>query len=135
MVSSSAWRSRLTTCVAAGSAVSPSASQTWRSTSALTLAWLPTAPEILPTAIRSPARCSRSASRSSSANQPAALKPKVIGSAWTPWLRPTMGVDRCCSASRRTISSRRASSVATTAVASRRVTAVAVSSTSELVRP
>ena len=40
------------------------------------------------------ARASRSTSRCSSASQPAALNPKVIGSAWMPWLRPTIGVSR-----------------------------------------
>ncbi len=135
MLSSSACRSRLTTWVAAGSGARPSASQTKRSTSALTLACVPTAPEILPTAIARRARASRSWSRVSSAYQPAALNPKVIGSAWIPWLRPTMAVDRCWIASRRTTSARRLSSPSTNCVASRRVTAVAVSSTSELVNP
>ena len=51
----------------------------------------------------------------SSAYQPAALKPNVIGSAWMPWLRPTIGVSRCWSARRWTTSSSRASSPSTTA--------------------
>src|SRR5439155_11445508 len=92
-----------------------------------------TAPEILPTAAPSPAFARRSASRISSAYQPATLKPNVIGSAWMPWLRPTISAERYCNASRRTISISRASSVATTAVPSRSWTAVAVSSRSELV--
>ena len=106
-----------------------------RSTSALTFACVPTAPEIEPTEMVSRARASRSTSRPSSAYQPATLKPNVIGSAWIPWLRPTIGVSRYWSARRCTTSTSRASSPSTTAVASRRTTAVAVSSTSELVRP
>ena len=107
---SSACRSRLTTWVGAGSAARPSSSSTCRSTSAPTLACVPTAPEIEPTLTASRARARRSASRCSSASQPAALKPNVIGSAWMPWQRPTIGVSRCWIARRRTTSISRASS-------------------------
>ena len=88
VVMSSACRSRLTTWVGAGSTESPSSVSTCRSTSALTFAWVPTAPEIEPTLTASRARARRSASRWSSASQPAALKPNVIGSAWMPWRAP-----------------------------------------------
>ena len=51
----------------------------------------PTAPESLPDAASpSSARSSRSRSRSSSNAQPASLAPNVIGSAWTPCVRPTI---------------------------------------------
>ena len=49
---------------------------------------MPTAPESLPTRIPSSARASRTRSRSSSNAQPASLRPNVVGSAWTPCVRP-----------------------------------------------
>ena len=64
------------------------------------------------------------------------LKPKVIGSAWIPWLRPTIGVDRCCTRHpAQHLRQLRAARPPRSAVASRSTTAVAVSSTSELVSP
>ena len=59
---------------------------------------MPTAPEILPTATTSRARRTRSRSRCSSAYHSASLRPNVIGSACTPWVRPIIGVRRCSSA-------------------------------------
>ena len=111
-MSSSACRSRLTTCVGAGS---DGQSERRRARAARprrsTFACVPTAPEIEPTADppRAPAPGARRRA-ASSAYQPAALKPNVIGSAWMPWLRPTIGVSRCWSARRRTTSISRASS-------------------------
>ena len=82
-----------------------------------------------------PRAASLACSRPSSAYQPAAFKPKVIGSAWMPWLRPTIGVCRCSTASLRATSASPATSLSTTAVASRSTAALAVSSRSELVSP
>ena len=53
---------------------------------------LPTAPESLPTRISSAARSKRFESRSTWAYQLANFSPKVMGSAWTPCVRPIMGV-------------------------------------------
>ena len=61
--------------------------------------------------------------------------PKVIGSAWTPWVRPTMTVRRCSSA-RRFRTSRIPSTRCRIRSAERtRRVASAVSTTSELVSP
>ena len=43
------------------------------------------------------ARSARSRSRRSSTYQSASFRPKVIGSAWTRWVRPIIGVGRCSS--------------------------------------
>ena len=60
---------------------------------------VPTAPEILPTADPRRAPAARDPDRvGSSAYQSASLTPSVIGSAWTPWVRPIIGVRRCSSA-------------------------------------
>ena len=40
-------------------------------------------------------RSSRSRLRSASKAKPARRRPKVVGSAWTPWVRPTQSVSRC----------------------------------------
>ena len=50
---------------------------------------MPTAPESLPTATCSKAACSRSRLRWASKAKPASRSPNVVGSAWTPWVRPT----------------------------------------------
>ena len=67
-----------------------------------------------PRSARAPAPAGSRRARSS-AYQPATLNPNVIGSAWMPWLRPTIGVARCWRARRRTTSTSRASSRSTTA--------------------
>ena len=90
--SSWAWRSRCTIWLETGSTASPRVAQTCSSTSGGTLAWVPTAPEILPTAISSRARSRRCTLRRISSTHSRSLKPKVIGSACTPWLRPICGV-------------------------------------------
>ena len=65
---------------------------------------MPTAPEILPTLTSPRTRRTRSMLRSISAYQSASLRPKVIGSAWTPCVRPIIGVCLCSSARARTAS-------------------------------
>ena len=63
------------------------------STSGGTLAWVPTAPEILPTAIVvARALAGGRWWRRISATQTASLRPKVVGSAWMPWVRPIITV-------------------------------------------
>jgi len=46
-----------------------------------------------PTATRSRAVCSRSRARVNSSYISAIFNPKVVGSAWIPWLRPIIGVN------------------------------------------
>ena len=87
-----AWRSRCTTWVEIASTPSPSFSQTDSSIQGGTVAWVPTAPEILPTAICALASARRARLRRVSSTQPASFSPKLVGSAWTPWLRPTQSV-------------------------------------------
>jgi len=62
------------------------------SNSGLVTAYVPTAPDIAPTDACAKARSSRSALRAASIAKPASLTPKVVGSAWTPWVRPTQTV-------------------------------------------
>ena len=75
-------------------AVRPSRSHTYCSTDGSTFEYVPTAPESLPTAITSRARRSRSMSRRTCSAQSASLTPNVVGSAWMPCVRPTIGVSR-----------------------------------------
>src|SRR5918993_1088006 len=74
---------------------------------------VPTAPEMVRTAPASRAAASRGRSRSKAKAWPASLRPKVVGSAATPWVRPRQRVSRCSRARSRTAaisrSSRRAS--------------------------
>ena len=97
----SAWRSRCTIWVETGSTPRPRSRQTSSSISGSTWAKLPTAPESLPTAIASRARRSRSRLRPASTYQTATLSPKVVGSAWTPWVRAMVSVSRWRRASTR----------------------------------
>ena len=86
---------------------------------------------------RSPsnARSSRRRLRSASKAKPASRRPKVVGSAWTPWVRPTQSVSGCSSA-RSTSASRYSRAPARIASpASTSCSASAVSSTSEEVSP
>ncbi len=53
---------------------------------------VPTAPEILPTRRSSAAASRRTMSRRISSYHRASFRPKVIGSAWMPWVRPICGV-------------------------------------------
>ncbi len=93
--SSSAWRSRATTCVETSSRASPRRASTRVSNSGLVAAYVPTAPEIAPTATCANARSRRRALRSASNAKPASLTPNVVGSAWTPCVRPTHSVSTC----------------------------------------
>ena len=86
--SSCACRSRWMICVEWGAGSRPSRSHASRSSSGPVAAYVPTAPDSLPTRISSSADSSRSRSRSSSNAQPASFSPKVVGSAWTPCVRP-----------------------------------------------
>ena len=94
-LSSSAWRSRGTTWVETGSRASPSRASTRSSNSGEVAEYVPTAPEIAPTATWSNARVRRSAFRCASNAKPASLIPNVVGSAWMPWVRPTHSVWTC----------------------------------------
>ena len=88
------------TWVETGSGTSPICAATCASTAGSTLAKVPTGPEIAQVAISRRAACSRSAARANSAWWPASLSPKLVGSAWTPWLRPTQRVCLCSKARR-----------------------------------
>ena len=89
----SAWRSRASTCVA-GTGRSPSRSHTYCSTSGSTFEYVPTAPDSFPTAMTSRARSRRSRSRRTCIAHNASFTPNVVGSAWMPCVRPTIGVSR-----------------------------------------
>ena len=91
-VSTSAWRSRGTTCVETSSARRPSRSSVARSTSGPSAEYVPTAPESLPTSASANARRRRSAARRLSHAKPASFTPKVVGSACTPCVRPMHSV-------------------------------------------
>ena len=100
-----AWRSRCTTCVAAGSKPIPSRAHTASSTAGGRWANVPTAPEILPTAASSSARASRTPWRRISSANTSSFRPNVVGSACTPWVRPMHGV--CWNSRARRASTRR----------------------------
>src|SRR5262245_30669226 len=95
-----------------------------------TVVCVPTAPEIFPTAMSSIAASSRARARRSSPTQTASLNPKVVGSAWIPWVRPIMSVWRYFCAAATTAPVRRSNAVRSSAPASTRRTASAVSTTS-----
>ena len=132
---SSAWRSRWMTCDDTSAAFSPRRWQMRASTDGSRCANVPTAPDTFPKEIVSRACSTRSRSRCSSAYQSASFSPKVIGSAWTPCVRPIIGVCRCSSARSRTASMAPAMSFTITSQASRICSACAVSMTSEEVSP
>ena len=133
--STSACRSRWRICVELGAGSNPSRSHATRSTSGSAAEYVPTAPENLPTRIPSRARSTRDRSRSSAKAQPASLSPNVVGSAWTPCVRPIMIVSRCSSARATTAVNARSTPSSTSAPASRICSDSDVSSTSEDVRP
>ena len=83
---------------------------------------------------RAPARRAR-VPRASSNAQPASLSPKVVGSAWTPCVRPICSVSRCSSARAVTTAKARSRPARISAPASRICSESAVSTTSEEVRP
>ena len=80
-----------------------------------------------PRAVSAPAPSSDHAAKS--------LSPKVIGSAWMPWVRPTMGTCRNSSARLRSTSRSRSTPARINVPLSRSWTARVVSRTSELVSP
>jgi hypothetical protein len=86
-------------------AVRPSRARTRSSKSGEVGEYVPTAPEIAPTAAPAKACSRRVALRSASKAKPASLIPNVVGSAWTPWVRPTQSVCACsrarCASGRR----------------------------------
>ncbi len=71
---------------------SPSFLHTYASTFGDKCACVPTAPEIFPTAMTSRARRRRSSARPNSSYINAIFRPNVVGSAWTPCVRPIIGV-------------------------------------------
>ena len=91
----SACKSRGRTWVEISWARMPSLSQTYCSTKGGMLAKFPTAPEIFPASTPLAANSKRSILRFISLYQVASLRPKVVGSAWTPWVRPIMMVILC----------------------------------------
>ena len=96
---------------------------------------VPTAPESLPTAASPNASRSRFRLRSASNAKPARRSPNVVGSAWTPWVRPTQSVS-ACSRARATSASRYAvAPLIRIDPASTSWSPSAVSSTSEEVSP
>gem|GEM_PF-5335061 len=122
-------------CVETSTGVSPSLRQTNSSTSGGTLACVPTAPEIFPTATCSRASSRRRSALRVSATQPASLKPKVVGSAWMPWVRPIITVSLCLTACLERAASSFSKSLRIRATASRSWSESAVSMTSEEVSP
>ena len=92
-------------CDDTGAGWRPSRAQTAASIDGSRWAKVPTAPEIRPTATVARARRSRTTSRCSCEYHVASFRPNVIGSAWTPCVRPIITVCRCSSARRRTIGS------------------------------
>jgi len=121
--------------VATGSGSSPSRWSVSVSSSGERWAAVPTAPEIFPKAIPAKARASRSCWRPSSAYHESIFRPKEVGSACTPWVRPTQTVPRCSNASARARapSARRVSKIGGRARS--RVSACAVSTRSLEVMP
>src|SRR6266511_3318915 len=95
----------------------------------------PTHPQTFPTLTTSCARRSRSRSRSSSNVHRASLWPNVMGSAWTPWVRPIITVLRCSIARARTTAISRSSRASSRSAASRSCSPSAVSSRSDEVMP
>ena len=130
-----AWRSRGMICVDTGSGTRPSFFATCASTRGSMLAKVPTAPEIAQVAISRRAVTRRSRLRANSAQWPASFSPNVVGSAWTPWLRPIVGVYLCSTARRFSAASTRSRSATRRSAASFSCTARQVSSTSLDVMP
>ena len=131
----SACRSRATTCVETVSASRPSSRQTCSSTRGSSVACVPTAPLMWPTAAFFAACSSRAIERSSSETQPATLNPKVMGSATMPCVRPAMSVFLCLMARSAAASRTLARSWPMSRADSTIWTAIAVSFRSWLVMP
>jgi hypothetical protein len=96
---------------------------------------VPTAPDSAPTATWAKAASSRSALRWASSAKPASLIPNVVGSAWTPWVRPTQTVWACSRALAASVAATSRAPATTILPALRICSASAVSSTSDEVRP
>ena len=80
------------TWVETGSGVRPSFAATWASTRGSTLAKVPTAPEIgAGRDLRARRDEAGAVAREARRSAPASFRPKVVGSAWMPWLRPMIG--------------------------------------------
>ena len=135
VVMNSAWMSRCTTCVAIGAGLSPSLRQTYASIFGDRCALVPTAPDSLPMATRGLRVSSRSSARPNSSYIRAILRPKVVGSALMPWLRPIIGVYMCLRALAPMTFRRRLTSAMRILSDSFICTANAVSMMSLLVRP
>ena len=133
--SSSACRSRATTCVATSSR--PGRAR--RARDPRRAGRRCRRPRRRPTACRRRRReraLDALAVAASSYHQPSSLSPNVVGSACTPWVRPMQGVSRCSSARARTASSARSSPPSSTSRRpSRSCSASAVSTTSDDVSP
>ncbi len=99
------------------------------------LANVPTAPEIAQVAMSALAWTSRSRQRANSACASASLTPNVVGSAWTPWLRPMVTVSLCSKARRLSAASSASMSASRMSEARDSCTARQVSSTSDEVMP
>ena len=105
------------------------------STDGGTVAFVPTGPEILPTDICSIASSNLFLLRFISSNQRAIFKPKVIGSAWIPWVLPIIKVSLCSIAFLRNESMTKSSSSWISFEASIKSKLVLVSQTSLVVIP
>ena len=99
------------------------------------LAKVPTAPEMAQVAISLRAITRRSRARWNSAWAWASLMPKVVGSAWMPWLRPMHTVFLCSKARRFSAASSPSTSSISRSAARVSCTLRQVSSTSEEVMP
>ena len=133
--SSAAWRSRWTIWVLTGSACSPRSARTSASMSGPRWLYVPTGPEILPVPISSTAVARRVRPRSISNAQPANLRPIVVGSAWTEWVRPIIVVSASARARATSTAMSRSASASRIAPAARSWRASPVSTTSLLVSP
>lgn len=135
VVTNSAWRSRCNVCDEIGDASMPRCWHTYCSTKGSISAYVPTAPEILPTAIVFFARFIRSIFRSVSASQLHSLRPNVVASAWIPWVRPIHGVYLNSTARRRKTSRKFSKSLIRRSEACLSIYPIAVSFTSVDVSP
>ena len=90
---------------------------------------------VVATAMPSRAARRRTRSRSAWRHHNATFTPKVVGSAWTPWVRPTVTVSRCSRATRLSTAMRSEEAATRRSAASRRAQHSAVSTTSEDVSP
>ena len=135
VVKNSACLSRCNVCDEIKADAIPSLRHTYVSTKGSISAYVPTAPEIFPTAIVSFARFIRSISRSISANQLHNFNPNVVASACIPCVRPIQGVYLNSTARRRNTCRNASKSSSNTSEACFNITPNAVSLTSVEVNP